>query len=302
MIAAKEGARRRAARPRTLVLAIALAGAFAEAYMPPAVAVAQSDEPRLTSRAHGASTPAAPPTRLPSYPPKRLEVRVVASYPHDPEAFTQGLLLHDGKLYESTGRYGRSSLRQVDLTTGAVIRRIDLPDSLFGEGLARVGKHLIQLTWRERLAQVYDLASFETVGKFSYATEGWGLCFDGKHLIMSDGSHRLYFRDPETFAVTRQLAVTLEGQQLSMLNEFECVGDTVYANVWPTERIVQIYKRNGVVKAVIHAASLLSPTERAALASGATLNGIAYDEATETFLVTGKLWPKLFRVRFVPAH
>ena len=230
--------------------------------------------------------------------PQQLRVQVVSSYPHDPEAFTQGLLLHDGVLYESTGRYGRSSLRQVDLTTGQIVRHVDLPTTSFGEGLARVGQQLIQLTWRGGVAFVYDLTSFERVGKFTYPTQGWGLCFDGQHLVMSDGSHRLYFRDPTSFAVTRQLAVTREGQPQQGLNELECVGESVYANVWPTERIVEITKRNGVVRAVIDASPLSANVP--GRSSDAILNGIAYDDRDRTFLVTGKLWPKLFSVRFVP--
>jgi glutaminyl-peptide cyclotransferase len=233
-------------------------------------------------------------------PPAALRTEVLQSYPHDPEAFTQGLLLHDGALYESTGLYGHSSLRQVELATGAVGRRVDLPPNLFGEGLALAGGTLVQLTWREGVAPTYALESFARNGQFTYGGEGWGLCFDGTQFIQSDGSHRLTFRDPTTFAVTRQLAVTMQGQPVTALNELECVGDSVYANIWLTDRIVEIAKLNGIVRATIDASGLLSPTERAGLAREAILNGIAYDAADHTFLVTGKLWPKLFRVRFVP--
>lgn len=232
--------------------------------------------------------------------PASLRTEVLASYPHDPAAFTQGLLLHDGMLYESTGLNGRSSLRQVELSTGTVLRRVDLPANLFGEGLALVGERLFQLTWRDGIALVYDLASFAEKGRFTYSGEGWGLCFDGAQLIQSDGSQRLIFRDPATFAITRQIAVTQQGRPVMELNELECVGDKVYANIWMTDRIVEISKLNGSVTAVIDASDLLSSTERRALASEAILNGIAYDPADGTFLLTGKLWPKLFRVRFVP--
>jgi glutamine cyclotransferase len=232
--------------------------------------------------------------------PASLRTDVLASYPHDPEAFTQGLLLHDGTLYESTGLNGRSSLRQVELTTGRVMRRVDLPANLFGEGLALVGERLFQLTWRDGLALTYDLASLAENGRFTYSGEGWGLCFDGSQLIQSDGSQRLIFRDPATFAITRQIAVTQQGQPVMELNELECVGDKVYANIWMTNRIVEISKLNGAVTAVIDAGDLLSPTERRALPSEAILNGIAYDPSDGTFLLTGKLWPKLFRVRIVP--
>ncbi len=232
--------------------------------------------------------------------PSQLRADVVEAYPHDPEAFTQGLLLHQGALYESTGLYGHSSLRQVELTTGKVLRRVDLPAELFGEGLALAGSKLVQLTWREGVATTYDLATFVRNGQFTYSGEGWGLCFDGTQFIQSDGSHRLIFRDPITFAVTRQLAVTEMGRQVGALNELECVGDTVYANIWMTEDIVEVSKLNGTVRATIDAGGLLAPSERAALGQGAILNGIAHDPTNGTFLLTGKLWPKVFRVRFVP--
>jgi glutaminyl-peptide cyclotransferase len=235
-----------------------------------------------------------------SAPPAALRAEVLESYPHDPDAFTQGLLLHDGHLYESTGLYGRSSLRQVELATGRVLRRVDLPSNLFGEGLALAGGKLVQLTWREGVAPTYDLATFAKNGEFTYAGEGWGLCFDGTQFIQTDGSHRLTFRDPTTFAVTRQLAVTQQGNPVTELNELECVGDRIYANIWLTDRIVEISPLNGTVRATIDASGLLSPAERAGLSHDAILNGIAYDPGNQTFLLTGKLWPKLFRVRFVP--
>jgi glutamine cyclotransferase len=238
--------------------------------------------------------------RADASPPAELRAVVLESYPHDAKAFTQGLLLHDGALYESTGHYGRSSLRQVELASGKVLRRIELPRELFGEGLALANGRLVQLTWREGVAPIYDRASFARTGQFTYSGEGWGLCFDGSQFIQSDGSHRLIFRDPATFAVTRQIAVTQDGQPVSALNELECVGDVVYANIWLTDRIVEIAKLNGIVRATIDASGLLSPADHAALAHEATLNGIAHDPANGTFMLTGKLWPKLFRVRFAP--
>lgn len=242
--------------------------------------------------AFGASAAAEPPL-----PPEPLAVEVLATYPHDAQAFTQGLLLHDGKLYESTGLYGRSSLREVEPESGRVLRRLDLPRDLFGEGLALVGERLIQLTWRERKALLYDRASLTKVGERAYDGEGWGLCFDGADLVMSDGSHRLSFRDPETFALRRQIAVKEGGRPLGGLNELECVGETVYANVWPTARIVRILKRNGLVEAEADAGGLLSAADRATLDREAIANGIAYDAGSRTFFLTGKLWPRLFRVR-----
>jgi glutamine cyclotransferase len=159
---------------------------------------------------------------------------------------------------------------------------------------------LIQLTWNQGVALRWEPATFKRLGQFTYSGEGWGLCFDGTHLIQSDGSHVLTFRDPKTFAVQRQMAVTRQGQPLRLLNELECVGDAVYANVWQTDRIVVIGKLNGAVRAEINAAGLLSAADRSGLAREAILNGIAYDPADQTFLLTGKLWPRLFRVRFVP--
>lgn len=232
--------------------------------------------------------------------PAAFGVEVLATYPHDARAFTQGLLLHDGALYESTGLVGRSSLRQVELTSGTVLRQKDLPPPLFGEGLAWARGELVQLTWQNHRALRWDPATFAARGEWSFDGEGWGLCFDGTHLVQSDGSQRLFFRDPTTFAVVRTLAVTENGRPLSRLNELECVGDTIYANVWMTDRIVAIAAFNGIVRAAVDASPLLTPEERRALGGEAILNGIAYDPADQTFLLTGKLWPKLFRVRFVP--
>ncbi|CAN5575110.1 glutaminyl-peptide cyclotransferase [soil metagenome] len=235
-----------------------------------------------------------------------LEQRVSASVPevidrfdHDPSAFTQGLLYYDGRLFESTGIRGRSSLREVALETGEVVRRLELDERYFGEGLARVGERLIQLTWREGLAFVYDLETFNQVGRFRYEGEGWGLCYDGEALWMSDGSATLYRRDAATFEVTGRLEVTLRGSPLERLNELACVGDYVYANVWQADTIVQIDQRSGKVVSEIDASGLLTAEERAALGPDAVLNGIAYNPSTETFYLTGKLWPALFEVRFV---
>lgn len=242
----------------------------------------------------------APAAAQPSEALPTLRVEVLASYPHDAGAFTQGLVLDNGALYESTGLYGRSSLRQVELETGKVLRRVDLPPKLFGEGLALAGGELIQLTWREGVALRWEPATFAKRGESKYDGEGWGLCFDGKELVQSDGSNRLVFRDPASFAVTRQLAVTMQGRPVNALNELECVGDLIYANVWQTDRIVAIAALNGRVREQIDATGLLSPEERAHIGGDAILNGIAYDPRTQTYLLTGKLWPKLFRVRFVP--
>lgn len=237
--------------------------------------------------------------------PRRLRVEVVESYPHDREAFTQGLLLEGpGTLLESTGHYGVSELRRVDLETGEVMRRQGLPAEVFGEGLARVpggkggGYRLMQITWREGVALLWDAASFERRGEFRYSGEGWGLCYQPEEdrLVMSDGSPRLTFRDPRTFAVTREVTVTLEGRPLGALNELECVDGRVWANVYGQQALVEIDPAEGRVTAVVNASGLLAAEE-----SGGTdvLNGIAHDPSDGTFLLTGKLWPRLFRVRFV---
>lgn len=230
-----------------------------------------------------------------------LVPEVLETYPHDPEAFTQGLLLHDGFLYESTGLYGRSSLRQVDPETGEVLHQVDLDDAFFGEGLALVDGTLVQITWREETAFVYDLETFERLERLSYGGEGWGLCFDGELLVMSNGSDTLTFRDADTLDMRREVQVTLRGEPLPYLNELECVGDHVYANVFTTMYIVQIDKQTGQVVAVIDASNLLPEDELQALLPEGVLNGIAYNAEDDTFLLTGKLWPQVFRVRFQPA-
>ncbi len=220
--------------------------------------------------------------------------QIVTSYPHDPDAFTQGLLLHDGRLFESTGLTGRSTLRRVTLASGAVERSVSLASNLFGEGLALVGNRLIQLTWQNQVALVYDL-DFNSLGSFDYAGEGWGLCHDGTRLVMSDGTARLSFRDPESFALLGGVEVTRAGAPVTRLNELECVGRLVYANVWQTDTIVRIDPASGAVLTTIDASNLLNPSEAAA---ADVLNGIAFDEQSSHFFLTGKLWPKLFEVRF----
>lgn len=230
--------------------------------------------------------------------PAALVARVVASYPHDRNAFTQGLALVDGVLYESTGLVGRSSLRRVDLATGTVRQQAPMPPPYFGEGLAVAGPRLFMLTWQHQRVFVHDRKTFARVGEFGYTGEGWGLCHDGRALVMSSGSDTLTVRSPETFAVQRSVRVTESGRPLDKLNELECVGTDVYANVWTTDSIVRIDMRSGRVTARIDASGLLSPLERTGVD---VLNGIAHDPANGTFLLTGKLWPRLFRVRFEPA-
>ena len=230
--------------------------------------------------------------------PVALEPVVQARYPHDPSAFTQGLVFADGRFYESTGLYGESTLREVIPESGEVIRSLPLEARYFGEGLALADDRLIQLTWRSGVAFVWDADTFELLDTFRYETEGWGLCFDGADLWMSDGSAVLVRRDPDTFAVRGRVEVTDRGEPLGLLNELECVGDHVYANVWQTDTIVRIDKETGRVAATIDASGLLGQEERAALNAQAVLNGIAWDPETERFWLTGKLWPAVFEVEF----
>jgi glutamine cyclotransferase len=224
---------------------------------------------------------------------------VISVRSHDTSAFTQGFLLYEGTLYESTGQYGRSTLRQVDPETGEVLRMVPVPDEFFAEGLVRVGNRLIQLTWTNEQAFVYDLETFEQIDTLSYDGEGWGLCSDGDFLYMSDGSPFLSLRHLETFELIFREIVLFQDSPVNRLNELECVGDYIYANVWQTDFIVQIRKNTGMITAVIDASGLLTPAEIAQMGTQAVLNGIAYNAETDTFLITGKNWPKMFEVRFV---
>ncbi len=233
------------------------------------------------------------------FEPARLRPEVLGVRPHDPAAYTQGLLLHNGSLYESAGLYGESTLREVNPETGEVIRSIPIAEEYFAEGLALVDDRLIQLTWKEGTAFVYDLATFEQVGTYTYEGEGWGLCYDGQYLYMSNGSAFITLRDPQTFEVIDRGLVTYQGQPVESLNELECVGDYLYANIYTLDYIVQIDKTNGNVVSLINAAGLLDAEQRAALQSGEVLNGIVYLPESETFLLTGKHWPSMFEVRFV---
>lgn len=230
--------------------------------------------------------------------PARLAVRVLASYPHDPEAFTQGLVFHDGALYESTGHYGRSRLRRVAPETGEVLLERALPAHLFGEGLALAADRLVQLTWQEGVALIWTPAGLEPAGELSYRGEGWGLTYDGERLVMSDGSSWLVFRDPGTFDELGRLQVTLAGRPLANLNELEWVDGAVWANVWGSDSVVRIDPGSGAVTAIADLAELatrLPPEEARGID---VLNGIAWWPERDAFLVTGKLWPRTFLVRF----
>ncbi|WP_307781141.1 glutaminyl-peptide cyclotransferase [Rhabdothermincola sediminis] len=274
----------RAAIRRPIILAAVVVGACA-----------------LLAASCGSPSPSSSPGRstAPDGPPEQLTVRVQQSYPHDPRAFTQGLELADGSSYfESTGLEGRSSLRRVQLESGEVLQRRDLDRSQFAEGLTRVGDRLVQLTWRDGVAHVYDAGTLAPVEDFDYEGEGWGLCYDGRRLVMSDGSGTLAIRDPDSFELLDRVRVTNDGKPVQKLNELECVDGTVYANVFQTDQILRIDLATGRVTGVIDASGLLT-SEEAQQAD--VLNGIAFDRERGVFLLTGKLWPKVFEVTFEPA-
>ncbi len=220
--------------------------------------------------------------------------RVVREYPHDRSAFTQGLVYVDGYLYESTGLEGHSSLRQVDLETGTVLRRLDLGPEEFGEGLTELDGRLMQLTWTGMRGFIYDRASFEARGTFRYAGEGWGLTNDGHRLIMSDGSSVLRFLDPDTFREIGRLPVRDQGRAVERLNELEYVRGEVYANIWQTDRVARISPETGAVLGWIDLTGLLREAD--ARYPVDVLNGIAYDPVRGRLFVTGKWWPTLFEI------
>jgi glutamine cyclotransferase len=218
---------------------------------------------------------------------------VVRTYPHDSDAFTQGLLFRDGFLYESTGQNGRSSLRRVALETGTVVQRIAVDRRYFAEGLAAWGPNLLQLTWETGVGFVYDRASFRLLRTFTYSGEGWGLTDDGKQLVMSDGTPTLRFLDPGTLAVTRRVTVREGTTPVDDLNELEVVQGLIYANVWLTDRIAVIAPDDGRVVAWLDLSKLVPKVASA----DAVLNGIAYDSSGDRLFVTGKLWPQLFEIK-----
>lgn len=227
-----------------------------------------------------------------------FSLEVVASYPHDVDAFTQGLELDDdGSLLESTGLFGESDLRKVDLETGDVEQVVATPLDYFAEGITKVGDEIVQITWQNNTAFYWDAATYELNRQVNYEGEGWGICFDGRRLIMTDGSSELIFRDPVTFDEVGRMPVTSQGVMVDALNEIECVQGTVWANRWTSDQIVGIDPTTGRVVATVDASSIRYDSDDA----NEVLNGIAWDEATDTFLLTGKRWPTIYRVTFVPA-
>lgn len=228
------------------------------------------------------------------------DYEVLTAFPHDAAAYTQGLIFHEGHLYESTGRYGESSLRKVHIESGRIVDSVAVDSAFFAEGLARVGSELYQLTWREGVAIVYDLETLERRRKFTYEGEGWGLCHDGRSLWMSDGSATLTRRDPATFEPLGELEVTAGGRPLAALNELECVGDAIWANVYQTDRIVRIDPATGEVTTELDGRQLSVIGGRPP-GVDAVLNGIAFIPETGVFLLTGKLWGRVLAVRVAGA-
>lgn len=219
---------------------------------------------------------------------------IVRTYPHDSDAFTQGLQYVDGFFYEGTGLNGRSSIRKVKIESGEVVQQRDLPPEHFGEGITVFGAELFELTWQSRVAFVYDKATFAPKRRLAYSGEGWGLTHDGRNLIMSDGSDELRVLDPATFAERRRIKVTAAGSPLRRLNELEVVKGEIFANVWMTDYAARIAPASGRVTGYINLNGLLTPAERARTD---VLNGIAYDAAHDRLFVTGKLWPKVFEIK-----
>jgi glutamine cyclotransferase len=238
--------------------------------------------------------PAQARTGLPVY-----SYRVVASYPHDPQAFTQGLFFKGGFLYESTGLNGRSSVRKVEIATGRVVHKADLPAEVFGEGVVDRGQQVIVLTWTDGVAFVLNLPNFDPAGTFRYAGEGWGLTRSADTLYMSDGSAQIRLLDPQTFKERSRIDVSDEGRAVTQLNELEWVKGELYANIWQTDRIARIDPKTGHVLGWIDLSGLLKKHGRSTRGAD-VLNGIAYDAARDRLFVTGKLWPDLFEIKLVP--
>jgi len=239
--------------------------------------------------AGGACALATPPVARAS----RGALHVVAAHPHDRAAFTQGLLWHDGRLYESVGRYGASALREVEIGSGRVVREVRLPAREFGEGLALLGGTLYQLTWREGLLHRWRRDDFAALGDLAFRGEGWGLTSDGERLIQSDGTATLSFRSPADFSLLGSVEVRRDGVPVHYLNELEWVEGAIYANVWMSDELVRIDPASGEVTAVFDASGLLPAAERG---PDDVLNGIAWNPESRRFYLTGKLWPQLFEV------
>ncbi|MGH9568931.1 MAG: glutaminyl-peptide cyclotransferase [Candidatus Angelobacter sp.] len=236
--------------------------------------------------------------KRPGYPAKMPEYtfKIVSVFPHDPGAFTQGLAWRDGFLYEGTGLNGRSSLRKVNLQTGEVVQRVDLPPQFFGEGIALLKNQIIQLTWKAHIGFIYNLSDFRLLRRFSYPGEGWGLATNGRDIFMSDGTSEIRVLD-SSMREKRRLKVHDGDTPITELNELEWVDGELFANIWQTDRIARISVQTGKVLGWVNLQGLLSPMYR--LPPDAVLNGIAYDARGKRLFVTGKLWPDIFEIRLI---
>jgi glutaminyl-peptide cyclotransferase len=243
----------------------------------------------------GASTNTSPANVAENAVVPKYGYQIVNIWPHDPNAFTQGLVFFNGKLIESTGQEGRSSLRNVEMETGKILKKVDVPEQYFAEGIALLNNKIYQLTWQHGIGFIYDAQSFEKVGEFKYDGEGWGLTTDGHSLILSDGTNRIRFMDPDSLRVTKTIAVVDAKVPIRDLNELEFVNGEIYANIWHDDRIAAINPQNGHVTTWIDLAGLLQPGD--VDDPEAVLNGIAYDQSSGRLFVTGKLWPRLFEIK-----
>ena len=233
-----------------------------------------------------------PASELPEY-----GYRIINTYPHDTGAYTQGLLIHEGRLFEGTGRYGQSTIREVALETGEVLRKRSMDKSVFGEGIAVVGEQVIQLTWKNNVGYVYELETFEPVGEFHYTGEGWGLTYDGSRLIMSNGTSTLRFLDAADYHELGSVQVFDDNGPVLNLNELEYVEGEIFANVWGTEKLARIEPDTGRVTGWIRLDGILNTVGNTGKVD--VLNGIAYDQDSKRFFVTGKWWPNLFEIELV---
>jgi len=229
--------------------------------------------------------------------PKQYTYRVVKTYPHDPDAYTQGLFYKDGFLYEGTGQKGSSSIRKVELETGKVLQSINLESKHFGEGIALFNDKIYQLTWTSQIGFVYDISTFKQVSSFSYPTQGWGLTNNDKELIMSDGSNIIHFMEPANFAELHRIEVFDDNDMVDSLNELELINGDIFANIYTTDRMAIISPVTGIVKGIIDFKGLLKDSDRKGKVD--YLNGVAWDEAGKRLFVTGKLWPKLYQVEII---
>jgi glutamine cyclotransferase len=232
-------------------------------------------------------------------PPEQIAYKIIRTYPHPPGSFTQGFVYEDGFLYEGTGQYGSSSLRKIKMETGEILKEARLPRHLFGEGIAIYKDRIIQLTWFSKIGFVYDKKSFQQLDTFRYPIpiEGWGITTDGKHLIISDGSDRLYFLDPETYALIKRINVFDYRGPVWKINELEYVDGAIYANVWQSPKIIKIDMKSGRVTGCIELNEIIPDNYRSH--NDYVLNGIAYDSKKKRFFVTGKMWPHVFELELL---